>query len=75
MSGVQKVQKHHFCQKRMAILKASLYRTKAEIDFLHRTHEYQTGIKVSDKEYNKIDIGHRTSDGNERLELHYQGIP
>ena len=40
MSGVQKVQRHHFCQKRMAILKASLYRTKAEIDFLHRTHTY-----------------------------------
>lgn len=39
MSGVQKVQKHHFCQKRMAILKVSLYRTKAEIDFLHRTHQ------------------------------------
>ena len=38
MSGVQKVQRHHFCQKRMAILKASLYRAKAEIDFLHRTH-------------------------------------
>ena len=38
MSGVQKVQKHHFYQKRMAFLKASLLRNKVEIDLLHRTH-------------------------------------
>ena len=38
MSGAQKVQKHHFYQKRMAFLKASLLRNKVEIDLLHRTH-------------------------------------
>ena len=46
------------------MLKASLYRTKAEIDFLHRTHICLESIKMSDMIWNK---GHVMSETEVKL--------